>query len=152
MRFYATVGATSMVAALLTAFALISWSGSAVRDHGNDAVDPIVSGAIPIDDLTGISEDNWVRFTVSNLDRDTVCMVERAVEIDRRTRDFIADFDCDTVWPGLASARNWIENDDGSVTLTDEHGAQLLVIGETRGFDFATMEPSGVDITWLQIP
>ena len=46
------------------------------------------------------------------------------------------------VWPSLAQARNWTENGDGTVVLTDSRGEQLLTLGLGDGVDFESLEPS----------
>ncbi len=152
MKSYATVGAASLFAALTATVVLVSLSTGQSRSGGVD-VDPIVSASIPAD-VFGQDEAKAgsVRFTVSNLHAKTVCLVERGEAETPRSSAFAAGLDCEAVWPGLANARTWTENGDGSVTLTDEKGMQVLIMSAARGFDYATVEPSGVDITWLQLP
>ncbi|SMC43185.1 hypothetical protein [Rhizobium sp. RU36D] len=152
MKSYATVGAVSMFAALGAAIALLAWDGTKSSPAMPD-IDPITSASVPSAQPTDqLADDAITRFTVSNLDTDTVCLVERGKSALGRGTDFSAEADCEAVWPGLAAARSWIENGDGSVTLTDERGTAVLTMGTARGFDYATIEPSGVDITWLQLP
>lgn len=152
MKSYATVGAVSMFAALGAAIALISWDATRSAADMPD-VDPMTSASVPVSRPTDpVADDAITRFTVSNLDTDTVCLVERGKSAIGRGSDFSAEADCEAVWPGLAAARSWIENGDGSVTLTDERGTAVLTMATARGFDYAAIEPSGVDITWLQLP
>lgn len=152
MKSNATVGAASMFAALIAALALLFPDSAAKREETAAVVDPITSGSISHGDATETAEMSMVRFTVSNLDADTVCLVARGAVETARSSNFSADDDCDAVWPGLATARSWVENGDGSVTLTDDSGTGILTMRSARGFDYATIEPSGVDITWLELP
>jgi hypothetical protein len=50
--------------------------------------------------------------------------------------------DCSSVWPGLTEARNWTDNGDGTVVLTDSHGEQVLSLVVGDGVDFESLEPS----------
>lgn len=151
MRSYAIVGAASMMTALAAALTLTAWDNAVRHEQVMQTVDPLTSGSIASDTVSDTSDALRLRFTVSNLHAGTVCLVERDLEVSKRSSHFLPEGDCEAVWPGLATARNWIENDDGSVTLADAEGAQVLLIEAARGFDYATIEPSGVDITWLQI-
>jgi hypothetical protein len=96
--------------------------------------DPIVSASIK---SPGQSE-----YTISNMERGTACLISGGKTVSARSHRIDASKDCDSVWPGLASARNWTQNEDGTVVLTDGSGSQLLTLGLGDGVDFVSLEPS----------
>lgn len=135
----------SAMAAVVLMLTLVQYTASI--DPG---VDPIVSSAIPARNFAP-DQNTRAIFTVSNIGARTVCVVERGAVLTGRSRIFDAPADCESVWPGLAAARNWTENGDGTVTLSDAQGQQLLVLGPAEGFDFGAIEPVGADLSLLEL-
>ena len=81
-------------------------------------------------------------FTVSNMQSRTVCLISRGAMTTRRSSSVIAGEDCAAVWPGLARARNWTDNGDGTIQLTDSRGEQILSLGLGDGVAYESLEPS----------
>ena len=75
--------------------------------------DPIVSASVK----TGEQD-----YTVSNMENGSACLVTRGSRLSPHSRAIKPGKDCEAVWPGLAEARNWTQNDDGTVALTDGSG------------------------------
>lgn len=98
-----------------------------------DATDPIVSASA----MFGGQD-----YTVSNMENGKACLITRGKSISQRSHDIAPGNDCDAVWPGLTGARNWTENDDGTVALTDVSGSAILTLGMGDGVDFESLEPA----------
>lgn len=81
-------------------------------------------------------------FTVSNMENRTACLITKGATTTLRSSAITAGEDCAAVWPGLVQARNWTDNDDGTVVLTDDHGEQVLTLGLGDGVAFESLEPS----------
>jgi len=96
------------------------------------APDPIISASVRTGDLD---------YTVSNIESGTACLVTRGARLGGQSRQVKAGPDCETVWPGLTQARNWTQNADDTVTLTDASGAAILTLGAGDGVDFEALEP-----------
>jgi hypothetical protein len=103
------------------------------RGHAPD-VDPLVSASIPAAD----SKD----FTVSNMENGAACILTRGKAITNRSRELRASVECEAVWPGLAHARNWTDNGDGTVAVTDDGGEAILTLGLGDGVEFESLEPA----------
>lgn len=96
------------------------------------APDPLVTASVK-----GADQD----YTVSNMENGTACLITRGSHVSGHSRGLKPGHDCETVWPGLAEARNWTQNDDNTVTLTDDSGRQILTIAQGDGVDFEALEP-----------
>jgi hypothetical protein len=118
---------------------------------GVPPADPVISGAIP-HLLSPAFVAPPAQFSVTNLVDMTVCLVERGGSLTSRSRSFRAPEDCATVWPGLVQAANWIENGDGTVTLSDGSGDVVLTLGRARGFSYEALDLGGVRLAWLMLP
>ena len=81
-------------------------------------------------------------FTVSNMQSRTVCLISRGAMTTQRSSSVIAGEDCASVWPGLAHVRNWTDNGDGTIQLTDGSGEQILSLGLGDGVAYESLEPS----------
>lgn len=97
------------------------------------AADPIISASV----RTGDQD-----YTVSNMENGTACLITRGKTVSHRSREIKPGSDCEAVWPGLAKARNWTQNEDGTVVLTDNGGDQILTLGMGDGVDFESLEPT----------
>ena len=102
--------------------------------HEAPATDSIVTASVP--------RNGQQEFTVSNMENRTACLIVRGQTTTQRSSAVSAGEDCSSVWPGLIEARNWTENDDGTVVLTDSHGEQVLSLVVGDGVDFESLEPS----------
>lgn len=116
-----------------------------------DSPDDFVSASIPKEPATSLVSPP-AQFSVTNLRDMTVCLVDRGGALTSRSRSFEAREDCDTVWPGLAQAANWIENGDGTVTLSNGSGEVVLTLGRGRGFSYEAVEPKDAGLAWLLLP
>jgi hypothetical protein len=97
------------------------------------AADPIVSASI----RTGDQD-----YTVSNMENGAACLITRGQHTGGHSRTIKPGSDCEAVWPGLAEARNWTQNDDNTVVLSDASGAAILTLGLGDGVDFEAVEPA----------
>jgi hypothetical protein len=153
--------ATSAVCAAVSVLGLALWSGAGSSSPVRGAPDPIVVGTIQSADAVPVSIPVALQahtvsppaiFSVSNFSRKTVCLVERGAALTSRSRDFFAPPDCEHVWPGLMRATNWTQNEDGSVTITDRHGATVLALVRGRHFSYEAAEASADDVALLMLP
>ena len=90
-------------------------------------------------------------FTVSNMQSRTACLISRGSMTTRRSSSVIAGDDCASVWPGLSHVRNWTDNGDGTVDLTDGRGEQVLTLGFGDGVAYESLEPSDASIALTAI-
>ena len=97
-------------------------------------IDPIVSASTRSADQS--------QYTISNMERGTAGLIAGGKSVSARSHRIDAAKDCESVWPGLAAARNWTQNEDGTVVLTDGSGSQVLTLGLGDGVDFVSLEPS----------
>ncbi len=154
MKAYLQVLGVSVGSATLSAVALSLWLGQGPLAV-TPVIDPIVSGTTPRSgalpqDGTGVSPP--AIFSVSNFARKTVCLVERGATLTSRSRDFFAPPECENVWPGLARATNWTQNEDGSVTLSTVHGAPVLTLIRGKSFSYEVADPAEADLALLMVP
>jgi hypothetical protein len=154
MKAYLQVLGVAVGSAAVAAIGLWSWVGLQPRPVAGVA-DPIVVGATPavsalIPPVSTASPP--AIFSVSNFARKTVCLVERGATLTSRSRDFFAPPDCESVWPGLARATNWTQNEDGSVTLSTTHGAPVLTLVRGKSFSYEVADPVEADLALLMLP
>ena len=95
--------------------------------------DPIVAASVRT-----VSQD----YTVSNMENGKACLITLGAPNSARSNEMKPGADCDAVWPGLAAARNWTRNDDGTVALTNDGGGEILTLGMGDGVDYESLEPS----------
>lgn len=117
--------------------------------------DPIIVGATPPVSMLApqiSTASPPAIFSVSNFSRKTVCLVERGAALTSRSRDFFAPPDCESVWPGLARATNWTQNEDGSVTLSTVHGESVLILVRGKSFSYEVADPIEADLALLMVP
>lgn len=105
-------------------------------------VDPIVSGSIP-------AKPAGHSYTISNAAANTACLAERGGPISSRSARFEPAADCDTVWPGLARARTWTNNGDGTVVVADAQGEAILTVVDGDGLAYEAVEPADALITMI---
>lgn len=105
--------------------------------------DPIVSASITSADPS--------EYTVSNMESGTACLIRGGKAVSARSHKIEAGKDCDGVWPGLANASNWTQNDDDTVVMTDGSGDALLTLGRGDGVDFVSLEPSNAVLALNQV-
>lgn len=145
MKAMTKVAAAGCSAAMLTALLLLApWDRLPAPPEVE--VDPIVSASIP----PARTDHAAQSYTVTNLDARTVCLVQRGEKETGRSRLFRAAIGCDEVWAGLSAARTWTENGDGSVTLADEAGSEILVIAPRDTFDYTVIEPMRASLAWVR--
>lgn len=85
-------------------------------------------------------------FTVSNMQSRTACIISRGTATTRRSSGVIAGDDCTEVWPGLAAVRNWTDNGDGTIDLTDDRGETVLTLAVGDGVAYESLEPADASI------
>jgi hypothetical protein len=107
------------------------------------AIDAMVSASIKPEDQTD--------YTVSNMENGTACLIGSGKAVSSRSHQLNPGKDCDAVWPGLAKARNWTQNEDGTVVLTDSSGVQVLTLGLGDGVDFESLEPANAVLALNQV-
>ena len=107
------------------------------------AIDPIVSASV--------AAPQRQDYTVSNMESGTACLIGGGKTVSGRSHAITPGSDCDAVWPGLAGARNWTQNDDGTVVLTDSSGNALLTLGLGDGVDFESLEPQNAILALNQV-
>lgn len=90
-------------------------------------------------------------FTVSNMENRTACIISLGVMTTHRSTGVVAGEDCATVWPGLAGIRNWTDNGDGTIDLTDSHGEQVLTLGLGDGVAYEALEPADASIALTSV-
>ena len=130
----------AIVAATMAAAA--GWLWTASPGTGSDpGIDMIESAAI----ADPIHED----FTVSNMESGTACLLVKGRQVSARSSAVIADPDCNMVWPRLERARNWTQNADGTVLVTDDRGASILTLTIGDGIDFVALEPSNAVVALM---
>jgi hypothetical protein len=105
--------------------------------------DPMTTSAVPA--------SAQHEFTVSNLANRSACLITRGAMTTARSSGVIAGDDCADVWPGLAAVRNWTDNGDGTIDLTDSQGAQVLTLGLGDGVAYESLEPSDASIALTAI-
>lgn len=106
------------------------------------ATDPIISASVKVGEQD---------YTVSNMENGTACIVTRGMRVSGHSRAIKPGSDCETVWPGLAGARNWTQNEDGTVTLTDTSGEAILTLGLGDGVDFESLEPANAVLAFNSV-
>lgn len=130
---------TLTIAALAAAVSFGLWSYWGQERPG---VDPIVSGGIP-------ARTGGHAYTISNATANTACLAERSDPISSRSARFAADADCDAVWPGLARARTWTNNGDGTVVVADAQGEAILTVTDGDGLAYEAVEPADAMVTMI---
>jgi hypothetical protein len=86
-------------------------------------------------------------YSVANIAEGKACVVNRGKLASARTFALKTEPGCDDIWPGLSNARNWTENSDGSVALTDKAGKQVLMIAPGDGIGYVAVEPPSAALT-----
>ena len=124
---------------LAATIAVLGIAGSAMWLSSSPpaGVDPIVSSSFPASSTS---------YTATNINGNTSCRVERGLPVSHRSRQFIASPECDAVWPGLASAKTWTDNEDGTVILASANGEAVLTIVDGDGPGYETLEPAGAPV------
>jgi hypothetical protein len=105
-------------------------------------VDPIISSSV------GVTDQDY---TVSNMQSGTACIVTRGKRLGGHSRQVKPGRDCESVWPRLSEARNWIQNDDDTVVLTDASGEEILTLGLGDGVDFESLEPTNAMLAFNSV-
>lgn len=86
-------------------------------------------------------------YSISNIAENSVCILKRGSITTPRTRDMEAAANCDDVWPGLADARNWTENNDGTVVLSDAGGNEVLQLVPGDGAAYMSVDTPSTPLT-----
>jgi hypothetical protein len=103
---------------------------------------PAIQGAGIDRDTTASVKPDVNEYTVSNMENSTACLITRGKAVTVRSREVTAGSDCAAVWPDLTQARNWTQNEDGTVVLSDSRGEQLLTLVQGDGVAFESLEPA----------
>lgn len=127
---------------MIAAFGVASFGLWSVASHETSEVDPVVSNSI------SPRAANHA-YTISNVVANTACLAERGTRISGRSERFTANADCDAVWPGLSTARTWINNGDGTVVVADARGEPILTVVDGDGLAYETVEPADAMVTMI---
>ena len=100
-----------------------------------------------LDQMKTAAIGNPSSYSVANIAEGKACVVNRGKHASARTFALKSEPGCDEIWPGLSGARNWTENADGSVALTDKTGKQVLMIAPGDGIGYVAVEPPSAAIT-----
>jgi len=128
-----------MLAGVLAVGGPLLWFSPA---HHNQATE-IITGSV----RTPGKEE----FTVSNMQNRTACLITRGAMTTLRSSSVIAGEDCAQVWPGLAVVRNWTDNGDGTIELTDIRGELILTLGLGDGVAYESVEPADAAIALTSV-
>lgn len=100
-----------------------------------------------VDTMKTAAIGNPSSYSVANIAESKACVISRGKNASTRTFALKTEPGCDAVWPGLDKARNWTENSDGSVALTDKAGKQVLMIAPGDGIGYVAVEPPSAALT-----
>ncbi|MCD2180037.1 hypothetical protein [Rhizobium sp. C1] len=100
-----------------------------------------------VDTMTTAAIGNPSSYSVSNIAEGKACVIKRGKPASTRTFALKSEPGCDDVWPGLDQARNWTENADGSVALTDKAGRQVIMIAPGDGIGYVAVDPPSAALT-----
>lgn len=75
------------------------------------------------------------------------CTLSKAAPSAAGISTLRADRRCDEVLPGLAGAKLWRENADGSVTIDADDAPQLITLSVADGAAYETFRPADPQIT-----
>lgn len=98
-----------------------------------------------------VARADGTEFTVSNMQSRTACIISRGKMTTHRSSGVIAGEDCAAVWPGLAEIRNWTDNGDGTIDLTNSRGEQVLTLGLGDGVAYESLEPADASIALTSV-
>ena len=127
---------------MVAAVGMVSFGLWTVMHHEAPGIDPVVSNSIPANAVNH-------SYTISNVTANTACLAERSTRISSRSERFTANADCDAVWPGLSTARTWIDNGDGTVVVADARGEPILTVVDGDGLAYEAVEPANALITMI---
>lgn len=128
-----------MLAGVLAVGGPLWWFSPAHDTQANE----IVTGSVQV---PGEEE-----FTVSNMQNRTACLITRGAMTTNRSSGVVTGDDCTDVWPGLTAVRNWTDNGDGTIQLTDSHGELVLTLGLGDGVAYESLEPADASIALTAI-
>jgi hypothetical protein len=100
-----------------------------------------------VDTMKTAAIGNPASYSVANIAEGKACVINRGKSASARTFALKTEPGCSDVWPDLDQARNWTENADGSVALTDKTGKQLLMIAPGDGIGYVAIEPPSATLT-----
>lgn len=100
-----------------------------------------------VDNMKTAAIGNPNSYSVANIAEGKACVINRGKHASARTLSLKTEPGCDDVWPGLGEARNWTENADGSVALTDKAGKQVLMIAPGDGIGYVAVDPPSAALT-----
>jgi hypothetical protein len=126
---------------------LIIASAVAVAGAAASYMAPSPQQAAGIDTMKTAAIGTPSSYSVNNIAEEKACVITRGKHASARTFAMKAEPGCDAVWPGLADARQWTENTDGSVALTDKSGKELLMIAPGDGIGFVAIDPPSATLT-----
>ena len=108
---------------------------------------------LPPDTITtaSVNTAGEQEFTVSNMENRTACLIRRGTTTTLRSSGVIAGDDCAAVWPGLSAVRNWTDNGDGTIALTDNSGETVLTLGLGDGVAYESLEPADASIALTSV-
>lgn len=113
-----------------------------------------VSSAANVDSMETASISGEARanpgmksYSISNVAENSVCTLKRGSITTPRTHDMEASANCDDVWPRLAEARNWTENTDGTVVLSDAGGNEVLQLIPGDGAAYVSVDTQATPLT-----
>jgi hypothetical protein len=130
---------TLTIAAAAGMVSLAIWAATGPTMPG---VDPVIVSSIPAQVVSH-------SYTISNAVANTACLAERGSRVSSRSERFSAGADCETVWPGLSTARTWTNNGDGTIIVADARGEPILTVVDGDGLAYEAVEPADALVTMI---
>ena len=109
---------------------------------------PSPGSAPNVDPVTTASVTSPTTYSAVNLAENKSCAVARGKSASARTFAIHTEPGCADVWPDLVKARNWTENADGTVELTDKAGREVLTLARGDGVSYLTVNPPSAALTF----
>jgi hypothetical protein len=116
---FSLIGGTALAAAGVAGLRLNSSASAATDTQGNPSVE---------------------RFLLQASGDEHTCPIEKAKGNGRLTYVKISP-QCDELLPGLSKARYWIENPDGTVTLSADGRSPAVIFAQSDGVAYESIEP-----------
>lgn len=81
-------------------------------------------------------------YTLTSPEAEQTCQIRKVPVAAGRDATLSVPADCDTILPGLSTARFWTESPDGSVSLLADGGAQIALFAVADGTAYESIAPS----------
>lgn len=81
-------------------------------------------------------------YTLTSPEAEQSCTIRRVPVASAGGATLSVPADCDTILPGLSTARFWTERSDGSVSFSSDGGAQVALFAVADGMAYESISPS----------